>query len=374
MRITGDSATTPVIVDELTRSSPPTETKSWIDFDISDGIPKERPVVALAGSRLALKHGVGLHSNGVLRLHYGIKWAGTVYAVDLPAVPSSTSPMSVHIYLPRHLDRWSGATSGLLKVGSRDGSTLIQVAAKNVIYEIIDSLLAYQLLHNRSAMLHAAALCKGDRTAVLAGTGGVGKSTSLLAAMSRRQDLRYLGDDLIVIDENGRAFRHPKKVQVYDYNLDRLPETKTRLLDRLGPARRGLWTVRASWLGPKQVRMRVSAEDLFGAAQVADESQIDTVFWVVPGAVERVTSRPMDPGEAAQHAAAALVDEFWDFARLLNLGSVLTDRAMSLDAFYSDTLGVYRSAFSRGECYQLSVPRDAEPVEIVDSLSSLAGW
>jgi hypothetical protein len=304
----------------------------------------------------------------------GLRRGPTLYTVRLRTPIAEAGSFGVDVRLPRWLRSVDKATSPLATIATRDASSLAEVAAKNVIYEIIDSLVAYRLLRRGAAFLHAAGLERDGQAIVFTGSGGVGKSTSLLAAMSLDDDVRYLADDLLVVDRNGSVARHPKHTQIYQYNLSPLPELQAQVIAGLSTARRSLWATRSALLGPKQARVRLSPETLFGSRRVANTADMASVFWVMPARGGSPRSRPIPPGVIAERTTAALLDEIWDFARLLNIASLMSDHSMALAEFTQAVRSVHDRAFAGVGCFELTVPYGADPEALVEAAFDATGW
>jgi len=374
LNFSGSSPIRDLIEAELTYLNDQEAPLRSMEISITHASPPIADGAAMTGSRLDLRHSVGELNGRGLRFSMGLKRSVTLYTVDLEGDLLGSDPIRVTIYLPRRLEVWSKYTELIVRGTSRDSSTLLEVAAKNVIYEIIDALASYRLLGVDASFLHAAAIAHDRKAVAIAGTGGVGKSTSLLAAMDRHRALSYLSDDRLIVDSGARLYRHSKKVQVYEYNLSQLPGTRSAVMDRMTPHRRRLWDLRVRTLGPKQARIRVSAEDLFGKSRVDDQSALSAVMWVRSTRNGEPSIQSANGNDIARKCAIALVDELWDFGRLLNLGSLLSDDVISTAEFHNKTMDVLSKAFSEIPCYDLTVPYGADPTELVDTLRSVMEW
>lgn len=373
LTISGDHPARRLIEDELSTSGGSRIFRAQMDVGVASRIPEQSEAVQLSGSRLELRHSVSFQSE-TLRVSTGIKRGPTLYTVDIEGDFHRADSLRVMVYLPDGLAKWDRIASPITRLASRDSSTLLEIAAKNTIYEIIDTVGAYRLPMIDATMLHASALSRNGRAVVLAGTGGVGKSTTLLAAMEQDPTWSYVSDDMLILESNGRISRHPKRIQVYAYNVAALPALESSILSRMSTGRRRTWEVRARVLGPKQARVRIDAEDLFGSHRVEDITQLGVAAWVRPIAVGAPSIIRLEAAELARRSSIALVDEVWDFARLLNTGCLLTQGAISVSAFQTQVEEVMATAFEAIPCYELSVPYGADPRLLLDVMSSVVDW
>ncbi len=373
VEISGDHPVRALIEQELTLSGASRHGSAMMEIQISSEPPAPMDGVQLSGSRLELRHSVS-HLEGVLRVSTGIKRGPTLYTVDIAGDLRGTDPVRVVVYLAENLATWARFVSPVTRIVSRDSSTLLEIAAKNVIYEIIDTLAAYRLPIVDAALLHSSALARNGRAVVLAGTGGVGKSTSLLAAMAQDPSWSYMSDDMVVVESDGTISRHPKRIQVYAYNVDKLPGMRATVMSHMSPWNRRLWMSRSRVLGPKQARIRLSADELFGSERVAEVGQLGSAVWIRPAPKGEPSVDQLDAAELGRRASVALVDEVWDFARLLNLGSLLTRESISVAEFQTDVESVLATAFSAVPCYELTIPYGADPQLLLSAFTSVVDW
>jgi hypothetical protein len=374
LEITGSGPVRELIEAELEYPSDLVPTLRTLEISIVHAKPPGTERAMLSGSRLDLRHSVGETSGHGLRLSMGLKRSVTLYTVDIEGDLLGSAPVRATIFLPPNLETWARYTGPVARAVSRDSSTLIEVAAKNVIYEIIDTLAGYRLLGLGASILHSAAMSRDGRCVAITGTGGVGKSTSLLATMEQEPSVSYMSDDMMIVDTESHVYRHPKKVQVYEYNLSQLPKMRSLVMQRLTPRRRRLWDFRVLALGPKQARMRLSAEALFGPDRVDHVGTLGAVVWVKPSPSGEPTIGTISGDILARKSAIALVDELWDFGRLLNLGSLLSPDMISIAEFQELTTAVLSSALTDVPCYELTVPYRSDPTQLVESLSSVVDW
>lgn len=327
-------------------------------FVIGQRVPQAAPstfVRRLDDSRAPYRFRVSADGDH-LELSMGLKslpvW---LYRVRMDSSWWSSGPSTVEVVLPS-VAVLSALTMPFFKLLSRDGLSLREIMAKNVIYEIIDPLLWIRLTRCGATMLHASAVTVGERATVFSGSGGVGKSTALLSLMQAVPEAEYLGDDLVVIERGGFVVRHPKHLQVYEYNLQDSPETRQRVNQTMTATDRLLWRVKARTMGSSRVRRRSSANQLFGATRVADRSRLDTAIWVVPSASAQPNLSPLTQAEFARLATTAIVSEFWDFLRLINGAAIVDETAPSASAIAQISSDLLEEALDGVECRLLAVP------------------
>jgi hypothetical protein len=110
------------------------------------------------------------------------------------------------------------------------------------------------------APLHAASVRLGDHLVVLAGTGGSGKSSALLA-LRGLPDSAFLADDISIIGRDGSIFGNMAWPKIYGYNcegndIETLVFKDRGLLDRLQ------FTIKKH-INPNTVRRKIPPDKLF---------------------------------------------------------------------------------------------------------------
>ena len=110
-----------------------------------------------------------------------------------------------------------------------------------------------------SMVMHAAAVAVGERSIVIAGSKGAGKTSLLMELLLCRPDVAFVANDRVVIDiDTDIGLRGmPTIVTIRSPSADRLPELHRRLLPARGDHR---LTVRE--LSLRDVPLRKSAADL----------------------------------------------------------------------------------------------------------------
>lgn len=291
-----------------------------------------------------------------MELAIGLKEPGPwLYSVGIHGDVLGQESVEVDVRLPR-LDLVSRITRPIMKLFSRDGLSLVELAAKNVVYEVIDPVIWLRLLTKEATLIHASAVAIGESAVVFSGAGGVGKSSALLALMQEAPDARYISDDMAIVAPGGWIARHPKRMQVYEYNLRSAPAIRYALQSVSTPAQRRMWDLRVRVRGPHRVRRRVSAGTLFGEHRVVDHARISRAVWVVPSSASEPQWTEMSGADFAEMATTAILSEFWDFLRLLNAGSMAGGAMESVDSLARRSRRALEASLVDVDCRTLSVP------------------
>jgi len=153
-------------------------------------------------------------------VHEVIELVETVWApllVDDPGPAEHVFTVTVAPPEPRGLPEWRLHLDGLLVVAS----PVPAIAVTHLLWEANRQALEHT---PGRALLHAAAVARGDRAAILVGPQESGKST-LAAALVGRYGLGYLTDEAVALEPStGVVAAYPKYVSVGSNVGDLLPE------------------------------------------------------------------------------------------------------------------------------------------------------
>ncbi len=168
------------------------------------------------------------------------------------------------------------------------------------------------LMWGNKSFLHAGAVGDSHGAYVFTGSGGVGKTSTVLALIRKGYD--YFADDWLVVG-GGRAFPYPKRVHIFDYNIaDR--ELARRLLGVRRFGYRVLYRLlnlgmaaaphRLVVYGLEQVKPRIQASimSVIPGARVGRPAELRKVFYLYRNRAGRRGSVSVDPEELARRMAS----------------------------------------------------------------------
>jgi hypothetical protein len=240
-----------------------------------------------------------------------------------------------------------------------------EIRAKNFMYGVFDYLTQIAQLELGQSYVHASSVERdGGGTAIVA-WGGLGKTSAALKLITEH-GFRFLSDDLGLVDDSGTLWRTPKRLQVYAYNLVGEERLRSMLLEGRSMLDRAAWAWKLRRRGPKGVRRRVSAEQLFGAASVGERAPLRRVFCLERGDVRDFEAREISADELARRAAEVVMQEIEPFglvSRALHSGH----RAPLLptqDAVIAATRSVLRRAFDGIPILNVRIPSAASPAAL----------
>lgn len=103
--------------------------------------------------------------------------------------------------------------------GIGDDETVIRYTPtfrENVDFEgLLEALVTRKLLDAGVALVHAAGIVCDGRATVLASMGRMGKTSTTLSVLGRRDDLGFMGDNVLLLDREGTAYAWPATLGVF---------------------------------------------------------------------------------------------------------------------------------------------------------------
>ncbi len=238
--------------------------------------------------------------------------------------------------------------------------------AKNVFYDVLDPWGQVDQLRVGQSWLHAAVVERDGVACALAGWGGAGKTSAALDLVQR--GWRLLADDLAPVDDGETAWRNPKWLQVYGYNVRGEPDRQRQLLRGAGLLDRAAWHVRLGVLGPRGVRRRRSAEAFLGPDAVARRGQLRHVFFL--RRTPQLRARAAAPEDVAKSAAACLLEELNPIVELSAAAQCAGGAHLlpSPEELVASSTRVLCAAFADAACWWLDVPPETPPRKVADAI------
>ncbi|HEY9479549.1 MAG TPA: hypothetical protein VIP79_05650, partial [Gemmatimonadaceae bacterium] len=244
--------------------------------------------------------------------------------------------------------------------------------AKNFMYGVFDYLTHIAQLQLGQSYIHASSLERGGEGTAIVAWGGIGKTSAALKLITEH-GFSFLSDDLGLVDDAGTVWRTPKRLQVYAYNLEGEERLRSMLLDGRSVLDRASWAWKLQRRGPKGVRRRVSAEELFGERSVARSAPLKRVFCLERGDARGFEAREISTDELTHRAAEVVMHEIEPFgllSRALHSGHH-APLLPTQDEVVSATRAVLRRAFDGIPVISIRIPLATPPATLANYLLSL---
>ncbi|MEZ8859693.1 hypothetical protein [Vibrio sp. 10N.247.311.51] len=220
--------------------------------------------------------------------------------------------------------------------------------------------------------IHAATVCKNNRSYLFTGTGGVGKSSALLSL--KDAGYSFHSDDIVLINKNGITFGNMAKPKIYGYNCAGNSIQKLILKDR-NVLDQAHFLLKNKY-NPSKVRRKICPKELFnGSISLSAEAQ--KMFYLFREDVnEFCVSEINDLVMARDMAISVISAEYIEFHRFIewhNYNSIALGKKplLTIEGVLNYWSLVLDSALKNIKIYKVSIPINMTHGEYQKSIKAL---
>jgi hypothetical protein len=213
------------------------------------------------------------------------------------------------------------------------------------------------------APVHSAAVSICDKSVLLAGTGGVGKSSALLA-LRQNEHVGFISDDIVILAADGSVFGNMAWPKIYGYNCVG-SNLKAEILEGRGLADRLHFEIKNK-LNPAHVRRKMKPNQLFNIVKTG-ATQLSHLYYVVREDVSEISISELSLDTAVRMTANVMNSEYAHFHNHLyweeyNAQALGKSAMLTMDEVTSNWDAVYTSGLSSVIRYKVSIPLDIDHV------------
>ena len=95
----------------------------------------------------------------------------------------------------------------------------------------LNPLIEYFLLKNGSTFVHGAGISYKDKGIIFPAPPGAGK-TLLISKLRENKDIKFFGDDYLILNQNTTMYSYPIDFSIYDYHFNFFPELQNTVESR----------------------------------------------------------------------------------------------------------------------------------------------
>jgi len=221
------------------------------------------------------------------------------------------------------------------------------------------------------ALIHAASFVISGNAFLVSGTGGVGKTSTLLAA-SAFPESSFLADDISVVDSDGTVYANGAWPKIYAYNLINSPRSD---LEQLTFRDRSLWDqfwfkIQKAYRGPSWARRKIKPTKLFSQEgfQNLDAARVTATIFLSVGTSPQPCLRQISPAQAATMATSVVAAEYAQVSTTVlyeefNAAVEQRDPFWSSDQISRQQSSVLESFFQKHSVYLLRIPETYNSVQ-----------
>lgn len=269
-----------------------------------------------------------------------------------------------------------------------DNGFVIYAAIPNFLINLFIQAL---LIQDGYSMVHAAAFENNNGSVtLLPGAGGIGK-TALLGNMVKDHHYRLLGDDIILLGENGTCLSFPRSFVLKEYHREVYPDVFQRLKIKKGANydikrfivdNAPFTSVIKNVLRSKKLYSKVTqainltpylaavpVEEIFGAQSVCSQGNLENIFFLERYDGKNVAINPIVDSELSRRMFAIIWHEW--VASMQQLFSISAMGLLDLSKLFSCTAKIIESAITGCKSQIISIPNKTNPKDLMGSFLEL---
>lgn len=204
--------------------------------------------------------------------------------------------------------------------------------------------------------IHAACVTIDGQACLLAGTGGAGKSSAMLAL--RNSDASFVSDDIAVMSANARIHGNMAWPKIYGYNCAGT-RMKSELLDGRGWIDRTHFNIK-NRINPASVRRKMSPDRLYRRVEPRS-APLSRLYYVVREDVPDIRVSPLKVAHAVDMTIEVVSAEysiFHDHLYWEKYNALATARSamLTMETVIANWRRVLTAGFAAVSCFKISIP------------------
>ncbi len=234
-------------------------------------------------------------------------------------------------------------------------------------YEVFWYIFAMELMKHDKVFVHSGIVSCGEEAIVIAGTGGCGKTSTLLQLLDM-PGFKYIAEDFGIIGGNGKTYFMPKKAAIYESDAKWENRYVVHALEKMKTTWKFYWNI-FKLIGTNP-RHRFNPYELLGDVKINKEANVRKVVYMARKESDRVNQYEIKPVEAIEKIMDASFRELPALYEILcNIRAVgdekIREEYPSLDQIRNRYRVILSKAFQDGlQTGLLEVPFRADPAQI----------
>lgn len=262
----------------------------------------------------------------------------------------------------------------LLKVASsvEYSSNISFLRGELANYSFLWNLITLALLKKKCAFIHSGVLDKNGNALVLSGTGGCGKTSTVLNLL-RTEGMGYLAEDYGIVGADGFAYPSTKTISLYHSDVVRSGGSGQEVVQNLTFLKRVRWEILTKLMKRNPI-IKAKPEELIGKDISNEPVKIGYGVYLSRQECGAVSISKISLEEFSKRSALASIREMKALTEILKLIEANSPNHFELlngESLFKMVYEVYLSAFSHSDVFLMSVPIKAGPVEITNALNKV---
>ena len=221
---------------------------------------------------------------------------------------SLSAPVSIYMpSLRSETPRWMKVARMLVR---NDFLTQEEAVADVILTGLVEPFLYYRLQNEGHSLVHASAVSNGLGI-MFYGSSNVGKTSMALHMV--KEGFEFFGDDLVILNENGRLLSYPKRIKLEAQHLTAYPALTSRIGSTMNPLKRLFFRkfAKSSAEAPFQMMFYHPAiSEIFDDVRIGGHCDLGAVVYLKRAIREDISLREIEMESCVEALATNL---FWEF-------------------------------------------------------------
>jgi len=212
----------------------------------------------------------------------------------------------------------------------------------------------------------------GDKVVLIAGTGGVGKSSAVLA-LKDLDHAAFISDDIVIVSKDGIVFGNMAWPKIYGYNCEGNNFKKKLLSGR--PLLDKMQFNLLNSIDPSRTRRKISPDKLFGKV-LNTGNKLTDVLYLFREDVPKIKVCNLSLNDAVALSVEVLLAEyaifhnhlFWEKYNSIASGLPLV---LDMDEIKKNWIKVLSTAFAQINLFKVSIPLNCSHCEYTKEIKRL---
>ena len=233
---------------------------------------------------------------------------------------------------------------------------------------------AITLMKVGCVFVHSGMMALDSKGIVLSGTGGCGKTSTMMELISNDSGYQYISEDFGIISSDSKLYDMQKKAAIYLTDVDWGNPLLSKAINKLPKKQLKEWNWKKR-IGKIPVH-HFSPKELFGD-NIAESAVLDKVFFLRRVMSKgQATSKPIEACEIAERIKSASFREIKELYEILSNiravgGKEYWDNYPAIQKLEEQYLSIITPALKNASCFELTLPSNAEPKLTAEYILSL---
>ncbi len=224
------------------------------------------------------------------------------------------------------------------------------------------------------ALIHSSAFSFNGKAFLLGGTGGVGKTSTILE-IGKEKDLHFICDDIAVIDKDSIIYKNYAYPKIYAYNTIGDEKLEKEILSNTPISSKLQWYLLKK-LNPSKVRRKIDPKLLYSIDSEETLTELDSYFIFSRGDYPKLEIKNINSCDAVEMMNEIIKSEYiTSFHRhaiwhKFNCKLLEKNKIIDIDEIYTEKVEIYKNAFANKRLYMVEVPKDIDHMVFKEEMLS----